>query len=110
MKTLHLNLKKKWFDMILAGIKLEEYREIKRHWIQRLCNEIDWEFNSNKLEDVFKKYDTILFKNGYRKNARTMLVEFKGVDIGPAKAEWSDNWQGDVFRIKLGKIIEYDSK
>jgi hypothetical protein len=94
--------------MVLSGIKLEEYREIKRHWIQRFCNEVDWEFNSSSLEDVFKKYDTITFKNGYKKNARLMVVEFKGIDIGEAKPEWSDNWQGDVFRIKLGKIIEYD--
>ncbi|HET8736229.1 MAG TPA: ASCH domain-containing protein, partial [Pricia sp.] len=36
MKTLHLNLKKKWFDMILSGEKKEEYREIKEYWIGRL--------------------------------------------------------------------------
>jgi hypothetical protein len=29
MKTLTLSLKKQWFDMIKAGIKKEEYREIK---------------------------------------------------------------------------------
>lgn len=29
MKTLHLVLKKRWFDMILSGEKKEEYREIK---------------------------------------------------------------------------------
>lgn len=28
----HLNLKKKWFDMIKAGTKTTEYREIKRTW------------------------------------------------------------------------------
>jgi hypothetical protein len=27
-KTLHLNLKKKWFDMILSGEKKAEYRNI----------------------------------------------------------------------------------
>ena len=29
MKTLTLSLKLKWFDMIKAGVKKEEYREIK---------------------------------------------------------------------------------
>lgn len=29
MKTLTLSLKKQWFDLIKAGIKKEEYREIK---------------------------------------------------------------------------------
>ena len=35
MKALHLNLKRKWFDMILSGYKKEEYREIKAYWINR---------------------------------------------------------------------------
>ena len=29
MSTLHLTLKKQWFDMILSGEKTEEYRDIK---------------------------------------------------------------------------------
>lgn len=33
---LHLPLKKKWFDLINARIKKEEYREIKPYWIKRL--------------------------------------------------------------------------
>lgn len=36
IKTLHLTLKKKWFDMIASGIKKEEYREIKQHWVEHL--------------------------------------------------------------------------
>ena len=36
MKTLHLNLKAKWYDMIESGIKKEEYREIKPFWEKRL--------------------------------------------------------------------------
>ena len=39
MKTLHLNLKKKFFDMILSGYKKEEYREIKPFWIKQLMEE-----------------------------------------------------------------------
>ena len=30
MKTLHLPLKAKWYEMIDNGIKTEEYREIKQ--------------------------------------------------------------------------------
>jgi hypothetical protein len=37
-KTLHLNLKRKWFDMILSGEKKEEYREIKKHWVKQLLD------------------------------------------------------------------------
>lgn len=35
---LKLTLKKKWFDMIESGVKLEEYREIKPYWMARLLN------------------------------------------------------------------------
>jgi hypothetical protein len=105
MKILHLTLKKKWFDLILSGEKKEEYREIKRYWIHRLCDEVEYETGIT-WEGVFKKFDNIEFINGYGKNAPKMIVECKGINIGQAKPEWSDNWKGDVFIIKLGKIIE----
>lgn len=106
MKVLHLTLKKKWFDMIEAGIKEEEYREVKRYWIQRLCNEVEYETDYGNWNAVFKKFDVVEFKNGYSKDARKMIVVFKGIEIGEAKPEWSDNWQGEVFKIKLGAIIQ----
>ena len=40
MKNLHLNLHKKWFDMILSGEKKEEYREVNPYWAYRLINKI----------------------------------------------------------------------
>lgn len=93
--------------MIASGEKLEEYREIKTYWKRRLIIGLlcqHW----GKGEFIFtpKYYDAVEFKNGYSKTSPTMLVEFKGIDIGKAKPEWSDNWKGDVFRIKLGKILK----
>lgn len=105
MNILRLTIKKKFFDMIASGEKKEEYREIKRYWIQRLCDEVEYEMGGEWI-GVYKKFDAVEFKNGYSKTSPTMLVEFKGLDIGEAKPEWSDNWKGDVFRIKLGKILE----
>ena len=120
MKILHLTLKKKWFDMIASGEKKEEYRVIKMYWWKRFieCGQCykgytdgvddlaevllpvsEWELK------IAKKFDLVKFTNGYAKNAPTITLEFKGIDIGPAKPEWSDNWQGDVFRIKLGDIL-----
>ena len=40
------------------------------------------------------------------KNAPRFEIEFKGISIGKAVPEWSDNWQGNVFVLKLGEIIE----
>lgn len=128
--TLHLILKKKWFDMILSGEKKEEYRDIKDYWVNRLTwrhDEIDgiaWQELIESLKDKKKfgydSYKEILdtylcemayftkvsFRNGYAKNAPEIVVKCKGVEIGKSKPEWSDNWQGDVFIIKLGEILE----
>ena len=35
-KVLQLSVKRKWFDLIKAGTKREEYREIKSYWVSRL--------------------------------------------------------------------------
>ena len=77
-KRLHLILKKDPFDRILDGIKTVEYRNKTDYWKVRLEN---------------KQWDTILFRHGYRKDARKMLVEYKGMDIT------------DRYEIKLGNII-----
>jgi len=84
MKILHLNLHKKWFDLILAGKKKVEYREIKHYWTKRLFND----------DGPQKKFDIILFRNGYSKNAREMKVEFKGIKKGKKE-----------YEIKLGKLL-----
>jgi hypothetical protein len=94
MKILHLTLKKKWYDMILSGEKLEEYRETKEYWSTRLRN---------------KQFDIIRFRNGYKANAPSMDVEFKGVKFGEAKGSWSDNAEGIFYVISLGKVMNAKS-
>lgn len=110
MKTLNLTLKKKWFDMIASGEKKDEYRELKDYWKKRLIsNYEELEFEEWGIV-YFNDFDTITFRNGYAKDAPTMVIECEGITIGKARPEWSDNWQGDVFIIKLGKIISNKSK
>lgn len=104
--------------MILSGEKLEEYREIKPYWISRLT----WhEYHSyghiNLIHalstgEAFRKdFDAIQFKNGYAKNAPTMLVELKGIHYGyPAKPEWCDDNSGNwFFCLELGKIYKVNN-
>lgn len=105
MKILHLTLKKKWFDMIASGEKTEEYREIKPYWIRRFLNydlDIDRRFVFCDQETV---YDVIEFKNGYAKDSPRITVEYKGLNIGNTKEGWSDEYQTEVFVLKLGKIL-----
>lgn len=107
LKTLHLTLKKKWFEMIASGEKKEEYREIKPYWESRFIDPIA-AYDASLSEFIYGKgmieFDTIVFRHGYAKNAPTVTVECLGISIGPAKPEWSDNWQGNVFIIKLGEL------
>lgn len=99
MKTLHLTLKKKWFDMIASGEKKEEYREIKDYWIKRLKDR-----SLNEPFHAFKEFDKIIFKNGYSKNAPTLVVEYKGIKIGKGNPEWGAKDEV-CFCIKLGRIL-----
>jgi hypothetical protein len=118
MSNLTLNVKKKWFDMILSGEKIEEYREIKLLYCNKFSAVCEYrENNKGILPDKantyfnsfypvkFKHFDTLRFLNGMKKQTPTIVVECKGISIGKAVPEWSDNWQGEVFVIKLGKII-----
>ena len=78
-KVLHLNLYRKYFDQIAEGTKIIEYRNKTDYWKKRIEG---------------KEYDVIKFRNGYAKNAPTMLVEYKGYSVG------------EEYELKLGKIIE----
>ncbi len=104
MITLHLTLKKKWFDMIASGEKKEEYREIKPYWIKRLCSE----FGSNHVfEHVFrsKKFDTVTFKNGYAKDAPTLVIEWRMLVVRKGRPEWGAEPGKKYFVIKLGERL-----
>jgi len=126
-KTLHLNLKKKWFDMILSGEKKEEYREIKTHYLSRL---VDFKtMHHHKKQGVFEEsycypedlpdlvsyyfkrneiqgnsFDTVTFSNGYAKDRPQFEIEFKGIEIREGSPEWGAICGIKYFVIKLGKI------
>lgn len=106
-KTLHLTLKKKWFDMIASGEKKEEYRELKPYWMDRLGYWHESEQETGYYDYGFHKMpDIIEFRNGYGMNVPMIRVVCENIRIGKAKPEWSDNyWQGPVFIIELGEIL-----
>jgi ASC-1-like (ASCH) protein len=81
MKILHLNLYRKYFDLIAEGTKTIEYRDKTDYWKRR-------------IED--KEYDVIKFRNGYRKDAPTMVVEYGG---------WNLNDDGD-YELYLGEVLK----
>lgn len=93
MGTLHLNLHKKWFDMVASGKKKEEYRELSDYWKTRMKNV--------KINGV----DTITFSNGYAKNRPQIVVELLYISIRPGLVEWGAVKGENYFVLHLGKIL-----
>lgn len=96
--TLHLVLKRKWYEMIASGEKTEEYRELKPYWQRRLFAGVVF----GHL--VFEDFDFVCFHLGYTKE--TMVFVEEGLSIGRGKPEWGAPTDKDVFILKLGKRIK----
>ena len=109
-KVLTLTISKQWFDMIVAGKKNEEYREIKPYWASRLINKqsesgdvLFDEFGGycrviGKLE--YKPYTHVLFVNGYRKDSPRIEKKIDSITIGkPKKGLCPDKWLNTEFFI-----------
>lgn len=97
MTTLHLTLKKKWFDMILSGEKKEEYREIKDYWTKRLV--------CCASPMIYNKFYTITFKNGYSAKAPEIVVKLKSIKMGYGKESWGAQFGTSYYVLSLGEII-----
>jgi hypothetical protein len=104
MKVLHLTLKKKWFDMIASGEKIEEYREIKMYWAIRLMGGFPSTFGIDKKNPDFKDFDYIHFTDGYNR-PRSLNVKCEGIEFGEGNPEWGANPGQEYFVIKLGEIL-----
>jgi hypothetical protein len=90
VEILNLTLHKKWFDMILSGEKTEEYREIKKYWINRLSS---------------NKYKFVKFTNGYGSNRSSFTIVLNDICVGKGNKEWGAPTGQDVYIIKLGKLL-----
>lgn len=105
MKTLHLTLNKKWFDMISSGEKKEEYREIKPYWAKRLAHLSD-DSDENDLESYEpRKIDIVSANNGYQKNCPNIKWKHEGVTIGEGKPEWGAEPGKKYFILKIGRLL-----
>ena len=124
MKKLNLVVKGKWYDMIEAGIKKEEYREFNPYWCNRLVDKLGVDYwkslfshnsianldgdDPNSPEDVIwwlgsVHYDNVKFHRGYTN--KTMEFKLKEqVSIGIGNSEWGAP-DRKVFILKLGQKL-----
>ena len=92
LKVLRLAVRKEYFEQIKAGIKKEEYREIKDYWIKRLS----------------KYYDQVWITLGYpKKNEKEKVLKFKydGFCIKKINHKEFGASNVEVYAIKLGGRI-----
>lgn len=83
-KPLFLVLQKEFFDKIIAGTKTTEYRDHKSFYTSRLMR-----------DGEYRNFDTVIFQEGYNKDARRMTVKIERIRL-----------YNGLFEIDLGEIIE----
>lgn len=113
---LTLTLKRKWFDLIKSGVKLEEYREIKPFWEKRLLDYKAIKADVQALtfkryvlgvpydvcKDYPKGYDSLVFTLGYPKKTdteRRLVFKNPQIRIGKGNPEWGAEPGKEYFVI-----------
>ncbi len=102
-KVLKLTLTKVWFDLMLAGIKIDEYRA-PTDWIKNRL------IDSKTSEK--KEYTHVKFTNGYGDKMPFFIAEYKGFSISESNTLISFNGEAQLFYyagdyiIHLGEITE----
>ena len=107
MKTLTLSLKKKWFDMIKAGVKKEEYRDgsMSFYWANRLRERT--KTSDGLIYGDFKHFDRLVFTLGYPKaddTERRLTFKNPRIRIDEGKPEWG------AIPGKLYFVITWEEK
>lgn len=103
-KVLRLSVCKKWFDMIVAGKKNEEYREVKAYWAKRLTTNCECYYDvANEYycgRIIYRPFTHVLFINGYSKNSPRIEKKIKEICIGmPKKGLCPEEWLETGFFI-----------
>ena len=103
--VLYLQLKKKWFDMIVSDIKKEEQREINDYWTKRLVKT-----EGDLIDDfTFKHFDYVEFTLGYpssdNADARARF-KFDGIEKNTGRIEWGAESGKIYYVIKIGERVK----
>ena len=124
MKVLNLIIKQKYFDAILAGREVQEFREVRPTTIKKL---LQLDADGFEVEDEHGnaqpiKYDAIQFYVGYNKDRDNALVEVLGAhcevfvddDGNPITYEYGKDkdgnpleWWAEQVVYDLGKVLSH---
>lgn len=107
-----LHIKGKWFNLILSGIKKEEYRAIKPYYVKRIFNEyrkahaISLDSFLLKLHNESIYFGDVEFVNGYSGSSPSFVAHCS-LHVGKGNTEWGaeDEVEYFVFNVKEIKSI-----
>jgi hypothetical protein len=118
--VLILPIKKQWFDMIMAGVKKDEYRKISPYYISRLIGALDYmglNHVLNQTKDKIKVVNSlritreeimlskpIILRNGYSRESPEIMCKVS-LRIGQGKEEWGAVKGKEYFILRIHKII-----
>lgn len=98
-----LPIKKKWYDLILAGIKKEEYREIKPYYTKR--------FQTIGLLDGYglESLGTqkVILRNGYSADSRQVTVDVS-IQIKKGREDWGAEPNKDYYCLQIKNIYRHE--
>lgn len=123
MKILNLIIKQKYFDAIMAGRKVQEFREVRPTTVKRLLllDDEGFEIADEDGVSIPLKYDAIRFYVGYNKDRDSALVEIESEYVESFVDENGDLivyehgvdkngepllWVAQQVVYNLGKILE----
>lgn len=109
-----LTLKKQWFDMILSGVKTEEYREIKPYWETRFGRYFGRHYDFSEEYDINqgpppivwnKQTQFIVFRNGYGTDKPEFTAECSiREDYG--KEEWGAEPNTKYYVLTIHRVFD----
>ena len=96
-----LPIKRKWFDMIIAGDKTEEYREIKPYWTKRFKTIGLLDDGGNPTHNKA----LVTFRNGYGKDAPEFMA-WVTMDIGDGLRNWGAEPGARYYVLVINSIVK----
>lgn len=97
-----LPIKKKWFNMILSGVKKEEYREIKPYYKSRFSKM--FEMYPHSFIPTGRDRQKIIFRNGYSKSSPS-FVALCSLDVRNGKEEWGAEPGREYYVLSILEIM-----
>ena len=98
---LTLLIRKKWYYMIVTGMKPEDYREPKEYWIKRLRK-------ARFVQDIGSDFCglQLVIRCGYRKDAPSAVITLSKLDKGPGLEAWGAEPGKTYLRLHIREVKE----